>query len=508
MSGIKRTAAQTAVLMAVLTLGSKLLGFIREMVMASGFGTSYVTDAYVLSTAIPTIIFGGLFSAVATAYIPLFSEIIEHRGKKAANLFTSQILNLLFIISIISSIFGFIFSDFIIKICAPGFLGETAQLASFFVKVTFSYVIFTSTASLLDSYLQYKGSFLLPIVSGYMQNIFVIGCIVISALYQYYFLAFGLLIGCFARFLIVFFFAMKKGFHYSLDFHFKNKAKSILILALPVFIGSYINQINLFVDKSLASQLPEGSASALNYGYLLVGIATGLTISIITTMIYPKLTQARSLGQQRRFEEMICKGVNLILVVALPCTFGGLVYSGTIVQIVYERGAFDSNATVLTQTTFFFYVGGLLFFAFTEFFTRIFYAMRDMQSTLIAGVAAVIVNVILNLILVRYLAHGGLALATSIASACNVTLMYLVFKRKYGEIQLIESWIKLYKIAGSAIISTGVSYVIYYLLVSTIWMPRMIYFCLAAIIDGIVYIGLLHLFKIEEVKMLSQLFKN
>ncbi|WP_324825775.1 murein biosynthesis integral membrane protein MurJ [Sinanaerobacter sp. ZZT-01] len=504
MRGIKRTAAQTAVLMAGLTLGSKLLGFIREMVMASAFGTSYVTDAYVLSTAIPTIVFGGLFGAVATAYIPLFSEVTEHRGKKEADLFTSQILNLLFIISIISSIFGFFFSDMIIKICAPGFTGETAKLASFFVKATFSYIIFTSTASLLDSYLQYKGYFLLPIISGYMQNVFVIGCIVISALYQYYFLAFGLLIGCFVRFLIVFFFAVKKGFRYSFDLHFKDRARSIMILALPVFIGSYINQINLFVDKSLASQLPEGSASALNYGYLLVGIVTGLTISIITTVIYPKLTQAKTLGQWSRFEEMICTGINLILIIALPCTFGGVVYSSTIVQIVYERGAFDSNATMLTQTTFLFYIGGLLFFALAEFFTRVFYSMKDTKSTLLAGAAAVIVNITLNLILVRYLAHGGLALATSISSACNVAVMFIIFRKKYNEICLIESWSKLYKIAGSAIIATGISYAIYYLLVSTIWMPRMIYFGLAAMVDGIVYIGLLSLFRIEEVKMIRQ----
>ena len=165
-----RTAAQTAALMAILTLISKAFGFVREMVMANFFGTTYITDAYVMAFAIPMIIFGGIFGSVATAYMPLFSRISENEGEKAGSKFTSEVINLLLIVSIFAAIIGIIFSDQIVSLFASGFSGETARLTSFFTKVTFCYILFTSIAGILEEYLQYKGTFLVQIVLGYIQN--------------------------------------------------------------------------------------------------------------------------------------------------------------------------------------------------------------------------------------------------------------------------------------------------------------------------------------------------
>jgi putative peptidoglycan lipid II flippase len=133
-----RTAAQTAVLMAVLTLISKLFGFIREMVMANYFGASFITDAYAMSFTILTVLFGGIIIAVSTAYMPVYSRINENNGKHAGDRFTSRILSILLIVSVIISAVGIILSDQLIAVLAAGFKGETARLASFFIKVLFS----------------------------------------------------------------------------------------------------------------------------------------------------------------------------------------------------------------------------------------------------------------------------------------------------------------------------------------------------------------------------------
>src|SRR5665648_239475 len=207
-----RTAAQTAVLMAILTLISKVFGFVREMVMANFFGTTYITDAYVMAFAIPMIIFGGVFGSIATAYMPLFSRITENDGEKAGSKFTSEVINLLLVVSIIAAIVGIAFSDQIVSIFASGFSGETARLTSFFVKVTFSYVLFTSISGVLEAYLQYKGVFLVQIILGYIQNIIIISVIVISAFTNFYYLVFGLLLAYFIRFLILIFIVKKRDF--------------------------------------------------------------------------------------------------------------------------------------------------------------------------------------------------------------------------------------------------------------------------------------------------------
>ena len=139
-----QTLVRTAFFMAVFTLIAKLFGFVREMFMAYFFGTSFITDAYVLSTNLPNIIFGGVFGALAIAYMPLFSKKMETEGEKSASRFTNEVITILLIASAVSAVVGIIFSDQLTAIFARGFSGETAELCSFFIKVTFFYVFFTS----------------------------------------------------------------------------------------------------------------------------------------------------------------------------------------------------------------------------------------------------------------------------------------------------------------------------------------------------------------------------
>ncbi|NLP29842.1 MAG: hypothetical protein GX363_01785, partial [Clostridiales bacterium] len=131
-----RTAAKTALFMAVLTLLSKIMGFLREVFMAGFFGTSFINDAYVMATAIPGIIFAGIFTSVSVSYMPIFSETVEKRGIKEGNKFTSEAITIVAAIAIIISILGIVFSDQVISIFAAGYEGETAALTSFYLKIT------------------------------------------------------------------------------------------------------------------------------------------------------------------------------------------------------------------------------------------------------------------------------------------------------------------------------------------------------------------------------------
>lgn len=506
-----QTVARTATFMVILTLVSKCFGFIRELVMANYFGAGYITDSYVMAQSIPGILLGGIFSAVSTAYMPLFSQIVEKQGNKEGNLFTSYVINLLIILSLIASLIGFFFSDQIVGFLASGFDEQRAQLTSFYVKITFIYVMFSATAGVLDAYLQYRGKFLTPIISGYALNAMAIFMIIFSAYTSYYYLAFGILLGQIGRLIVVFIAAKRQAFKYSRSLKFNQTIKKISVLAIPVFISTYIQQINTFVDKTLASGLQVGSVSALYYAMLLVTLITGLTSNVFSTIIYPKLSQANALGDNKKISDISSTGVNLVLLVTIPFTFGIFAYGEQVVQIIYERGAFDEIATSLTGSAFLFYGIGLIFIALNDVLIRIYYAIHDMKAPMIYAGIAVIVNIVLNLVLVRYLQHNGLALGTSISFATNTVLLICGIRKRYSYIKLIQSPVKLVKIGLAAFTSIAFSLIVYYGLIlplSSIIYMRVVQVGIAVISAMIAYFILLWIFRVDEIIYLTNLIKK
>lgn len=503
-----RTAAKTAALMAVLTLGTKILGFLREVFLAGFFGTSYIVDAYIMASAVPGILFAGVFTSVSVSYMPIFSRIIAEKGLEAGNRFTAESITLASSIALISSVLGIIFAGPIVSVFARGFTGDTAELTVFYLRITFSYVIFTAATGLLESYLQYKGSFLKPVLTGYLQSGFVLAAIIVSAFQSHFFLAFGLLIGSFLRLAVLVFIAKGKGFSYRPTRHIGKAAREITVLAIPVFIGSTVNQINSFVDKMLASGLSEGSVSALNYGYLLINMITALTVTVIITIIYPRLTRSTAASDYLRFNESIGTGMNIILIISLPCSLGAMLYSNPAVQLIYERGAFNEASTELTAGAFFYYAIGLTFIAVNALLVKAYYAMEDMKTPVICGVFGAAVNIVLNLILVGSMAHKGLALATSVAAIVNAGLLYYFMRVKYPKVQIITDLPKVWKILLASVVSVFASWPVNMGLRNLLGAHILVSLPSAVLFAGITYLLILRLFRVEELAMLKDLVKQ
>lgn len=464
-----------------------------------------------MAYAIPGIIFGGIFASIATSFMPLYSKIVEEKGDSSGNKFTSEVINLLILASIVASIIGIVFSDQIVTLFASGFVGETKALTSFFVKVTFTYTLFSSISGIIDAYLQYKGVFLSQIIALYAQNIMIITVIIISAFSTYYYLAFGMLLGTFCRMTFVLFIAKKKKFKYILTLKIEGELKKIATLAIPVFIGSSIQQVSTFVDKTLASGLTEGSVSALNYAMILVVLITGMTTGIFVTVVYPKITKANSLEDYNRLNDIVSRGMTLILMVTIPCTLGAMLYSEQVVQIVYERGAFDLTATSLTAAAFFYYAIGLSFMSINDLLIRTYYSMHDMKLPMIFSAISVIIGIVLNLILIKYMAHRGLALATSIGFMINSIMLLLGLRWKYPQIHVFLPLKKLIKLLFAGVVAVGGSYVFYLWVVlplsHAIYM-RSVQLLLTIIVAGLTYLVILLLIKVDEVKMIKQIVRR
>jgi putative peptidoglycan lipid II flippase len=503
-----QTAARTAVIMAVLMALSKLLGFARELVMAAFYGTNYIVDAYVMAQSIPSILFMGIFGAVVTAYMPLLSEKMEQGSQGEGNRFTSQVLNILFVASAISAVVGLLFPNQITALLAKGFTGETAALTSYYLKVTFAYTIFSATAAILDAYLQYKGSFIPQVIVGYTQSAIIILTIVICAYTDHHFLAYGALIAYVVRYFLFYILAKRKEYKYTLR-NENNRETFMLImpLAIPVFVGHFGTQINMFVDKYLASGLAEGSVAALNYGNLLNGTVMALSTTVISTIIYPKLSQENALGNRDSVEAISKAGVALTILIALPFSAGAVVYSNEVVQIFFERGAFDSVATELTQGAYRFYSLGMTFMALNTLVTNFYYAIKDTRRPMYFALVSVVVNIVVNLMLVGSMQHCGLALATSCAAVVNSVLLY-VGLRHFHDIDVAPGWGKIGKIAFASIVSVGLSFVCHRGLMAALWMPRMVYLGIAVCVAVGAYLVLLKVMKVEELNILKSVVKR
>lgn len=506
MKSFKLTAAQTALLMAIFTLGMKVIGFIREMVLANYYGAGIITDSYVMAQSIPNMLFASLFSAVAISYMPTFSKKYELEGEAEANLFTSKVLNILVIISGISVLLGFLCPDLLVGFFAPEFSFEQSALTERYLRITMCLLLFSSVSTLLEAYLQYKGVFLPQIIMGYTQSAAVIVFTIISAYTSHYYLAFGILAGNIVRCLCIVMLSRKKGLRYTSNWKLGEVTKTIVALALPIFIGGSVAQINAFVDKSLASGLVEGSVAALNYANLISTMIQTVTATVLVTLIYPKLTQANSLQDYDRVNNIMELGMSVVFIIAVPCTLGAMVYSEPVIQAVYERGAFDASASALTAPAFFGYSVGILFLSLNLLLTKLYYSMGDTKTPVGYGIVSALVNIVLNFVLVVPLQQGGLALATSIAAGVNTVQLYFGLRRKYPQIQLLRSKRKVVKILGATAAAVAVSKVAYGVLIGIESIPGLISLGLAVCVAAVVYLVLLIVCKIDEVTLIKDLF--
>lgn len=504
MKSLKKTAAQTAVLMVMFNLGCKLLGFVREMAMAGYYGAGYVVDSFVMAQSIPNILLGGILVAISTAYMPLYSKRVEKEGEEAGNRYTSQVIFVLVTLSLITAIIGAVFAEPIVKVMATGFDEKARSLTSYYLRITFAYTVFSSIVGVFASFLQYKGSFILQILGDYLQNIAIIVMIVVSAHTNDKWLAMGLFLGYAIRCSFLYYLSHKQGYRFKMQFSgLKRTMQEILELSIPVFLGTTMQEINTFVDRTLASGLKSGSISALNYANQINTIVISLSITILTTIIYPKLVRISTEDNHDSFSAYIQRGFNLVMLIAIPVSIGSIVYSNGIIKLIYERGAFDTAATSMTAAAYAFYSLGIVFVSLNNYMTKIYYSLQEMRQPMICAGIGMGINIVLNIILVRIIQQNGLALATSIAAMVNAVLMVIIFKKKHKEIKLVESRTKIFVIGLASVVSIAFSYMCY-LMLNKSDIGGSLNMLIAMGVAVVAYFIILKMFKVEELNYLLQ----
>ncbi|MDI6605397.1 MAG: murein biosynthesis integral membrane protein MurJ [Thermoanaerobacteraceae bacterium] len=461
MSTAKKTVKTAGIIM-IITLMSKILGFGREVVIGSRFGTTHMVDAYNMAQNIPMVLFAAIGVAIATTVIPIFSEYLTKEGKDKAYDFVNNLLSIMLLITVCFTIVGIGVSPYIVRLMAPGFEGNVFLLTVRLTMILFPVTILIAISNILTASLQSMEHFTAPAMIGIPYNIIIIGTVIIfSSRFGILGVAVATVIATLTQVLIQLPILYKLGFKFRFKVNFKDEAvKRVIILSIPVLIGTGMQVINTYVDRMIASYLPEGSISALNYANRLNGFALGIFSTAIVTVIYPSLSRSSALNNTKSFLRWLNFSIKAIIYVMLPVTVCAIVLRVPIIRLLFERGAFDERSTYLTSIGLMFFSIGITASGLRDVLSRGFYSLKDTKTPMYNGGIAVIINIILNLILVRYMQLGGLALSTSVAAIVTTFMLFISLRRKIGKIggkEIINTFIK----ASSASFLMGI--MIYYL---------------------------------------------
>lgn len=253
----------------------------------------------------------------------------------------------------------------------------------------------------------------------------------------------------------------------------------------------------------MASSLVAGSISALNYANRLNGLILGVFITAITTVIFPLLSKEFSEDNIKGVKKIMGYGVNLILLITIPAAVGLIVLSTPIVEVAFERGEFDSTATIMTSKALIFYAIGLVAMSLRLLIDRVYFSLQDTKTPMVNGAISVVFNIVLNLILVQFMGHAGLAFATSIATTIATLLLFYRLKKKIGSLGTML-YIKCGIKSGFASLVMGIAaYLIYRELYSILGVAKLynLIALLVAVGSGVVIYGILcYILGIEEVK--------
>ena len=442
MKNVSKTKKSLIMIM-FFTAVSKVLGLLREMILASKYGTGVISDSYIVSLSIQNVLFASLSTAVLVNYIPIFSGIDNDEERKR---FNSSLIGVLFIvISIIIAIF-FAFNTDLLKLFVSGFDEEDLVVLSRMVSISIFSSYFLIIGYVLKGFLEYKENFLCTAVNGVLLNVGLIGGILLSSSEHYNILSFGIITGYGLNFILLLFFAIKNGFKSKISLEFKNNnVKKLALLTIPLLLNDAIWEINSIVDKSITSRLGTGYISALNYGNFIVTCFITIFITSISTIIFPKLV--KNIKDNEYVSNQIKKIFKYLTIVCVPVMILLIMYSEDVVRLLFLRGNFDSSSLVITSTALKFYSVGIVFVSFKTIMFKLFYARQETKIPSICATSSIVINIILSLILINYFGYIGVIVATIIASFISSLLLYLFYRKKYGTLFSHDFIIDLVKIS-------------------------------------------------------------
>lgn len=424
------------------TLLSRILGAVRDIVIASFLGAGMVSDAFVAAFRVPNLLrrlFGE--GSLSVAFVPVYTDCLYRQGRLEADRLTASAIRLLAVALIGSVLLLVIFAPWVVRLTAPGFASDADkfQLCVGLTRMMVPYVFFVGMMALSMGILNVLGHFAAPALAPVLLNVAMISTVTAGAVLGSTqtglarWLAAGVLAGGILQLALQVPVLIKHNVRFPRRSGWWHPAiGQILRLMGPVLFGTAIYQINSLVITMLASMLPQGSVSYLYYADRLVQFPLGIFGIATATAVLPTMARQATAQQYDALRRTFSHAIKFVFFITLPAMSGLIVLREPIVALLFQRGAFDYSTTQLTATALLYYGMGLWAFATVRVVLNVFYAMKDTRTPALTAVWSVAANLVFGVVLMKPLAHGGLALALSLASTINLGLLMLALRRKLG----------------------------------------------------------------------------
>lgn len=425
------------------TLASRLLGVVRDSLRAYLFGTGMAADAFTVAFRLPNML-RALFAegALSAAYVPVLTETMAKGEQDEWKRLVLNVATLLTLTLAVVTLFGILIAPYLVPIMVPGYerIPGKLPLTISLTRWLFPYIFFIGLATLAMGTLNARRRFTTPAMAAGVLNLAMIAAMafVVPRLgpdpaRMIKGLAWGVLVGGALQLAIQIPPLLRERLVVKFRVRLRDaRVHRIAVLMIPGVIGLGVAEINGFVDMLLGSLLPAGSVAALEYGQRVMQLPLGVFAVAIGTAILPTLSLHAARKETEQLARTFSLGLRLTLFILVPLTGFMIAVHRPLLRLLFQRGAFDERSLQLTALAFIFYSLGLCAYGAVKVIVPVFYCRQDTRTPVRIGIIAMLTNVVLNVILMQFLALGGLALATALASMLNVTLLLRSMRRKYN----------------------------------------------------------------------------
>ncbi len=465
-AGDKRVSTKATSIVGLAVMCSRLLGLVRETVIAALFGASKNMDAFLTAFRAPNML-RDLFAegALSTAFVTTFSRRIATEGDQSAWQLASKVATLTLVFMSGMTLLGIFFAPQVIGILAPGFPAEKAALTIQLTRIMFPFILLVSLAALVMGMLNAKHVFGMPALAS---SFFNIGSIVGGVAFCYWLdpqvdwrhphfgerglvgLAIGTLLGGLLQLLVQLPAAGGVGFHFRFDFNWRDPGvRTILALMGPATIAASAVQVNVAVNSGFASSLGNGPITWLNIAFRLMQLPLGVFGVAIATVTLPLISRSAATGNTNEFRGALSHAMRLVMLLTIPSAIGLVILAQPIIAVIYQHGRFTADSTIRTAEALQFYALGLAAYAGVKVLAPAFYALDKRHLPMLVSLFSIGVNFALNWLFTFHLGlgHRGLALSTSFVATTNFLLLYVMMRRYTGNLETGAMLTSLGKIA-------------------------------------------------------------
>ena len=433
----KEKVLHSTMLVTLVIILSKAIGFGRDMVTTAYFGRTMENDAYVSAYSLfylPVLLFN---SCISATLIPMYVSERQKHSLKHSNCFASNAINLFALLALVVSAVMFALAEPLVRLVYRGFPADKIALTAKLVRIMVLALVFNVTSITVSNILNAMEKYIAAQLTGFPLSVCVIvASVAFSGRFGIAAVAWGVFAANILQLLVLIPF-LKGWFHYTPRLNLRDRRfKKLAKLALPAMLSMGVSELNHMIDHALASGLAEGTLTSMTGAYRLITFLQGILIVPLTTIMFSKMSVKVAENDERGALNMLKRSAITLSMVVLPIVGIGAVLSVDVIKFAYMRGKFTLEDVNVTAGILLFYIVGLPAFGMRDFLSRMFHALKDTKTPFRVSCMVVGINVVLNFILRAVMGANGLAFATSIAGYCGTIALVLLLRRRFGRIGL------------------------------------------------------------------------